>query len=77
MGHIYRSINLANELKSKNEISFLTREQLSYQIFKKKYKSFFVKKSDINREKAIIKKINPNLVIIDKLKERNSTISNI
>ena len=77
MGHIYRSLNLADELKSKNKILFLTREKISYQIFKKNYKTYFVKKSDINGEKLLIKNLNPNLIIIDKLKERNSTISNV
>ena len=77
MGHIYRSLNLANELKNKNKILFLTREKLSYKIFNKKYKTFFVKKEDRDKENVLIKKINPDLIIIDKLKERNTTFNNI
>ena len=71
MGHIYRSLNLANELKNKNKILFLTREKLSYKIFNKKYKTFFVKKEDRSKENFLIRKINPDLIIVDKLKERN------
>jgi len=77
MGHIYRSLNLANELKNKNKILFLTREKLSYKIFNKKYKTFFVKKENRDKENVLIKKINPDLIIIDKLKERNETLKNI
>ena len=77
MGHIYRSLNLANELQKNNKIIFVTREKLSAKIFKKKYKTFFVNKNDITKEKNIISKFDPDLIIIDKLKERNSTISNI
>ena len=77
MGHIYRSLTLANELKKENEIAFLTREKLSSQIFKKKYKTFFVSRNNFIKEKNIIKNFEPDLVIIDKLKERNITISNI
>ena len=77
MGHIYRSLNLANELQKKNEIVFLTREKLSSKIFKKYYKTFFIDKNNITKEKNIIKLFFPDLVIIDKLKERKITISNI
>ena len=77
MGHIYRSLNLANEIKEKNEIVFITREKLSFKNFKKYYKTFFVEKNNILKEKNIIEKINPDLIIIDKLKERNITINNI
>lgn len=68
MGHIYRSLTLANELKKENEIAFLTREKLSSQIFKKKYKTFFVSINNFIKEKNIIKNFEPDLVIIDKLK---------
>jgi len=77
MGHIYRSLNLANEIKNENEIIFLTREKLSFRIFKKYYKTFFVEKQNIPKEKNVIKNINPELVIIDKLTERKITIENI
>ena len=77
MGHIYRSLNLANEIKEKNEIVFITREKLSFKNFKNYYKTFFVEKNNILRERNIIEKINPDLIIIDKLKERNITINNI
>ena len=35
MGHVYRSINLANELKNDYEIIFITREKISFKFFKK------------------------------------------
>ena len=35
MGHVYRSINLANELKNDYEIIFITREKVSFKFFKK------------------------------------------
>jgi len=50
MGHIYRSLNLANEIKEKNEIVFITREKLSFKNFKKYYKTFFVEKNNILKE---------------------------
>lgn len=77
MGHIYRSLNLADEISDKNEIVFLTREKLSFKNFKKYYKTYFVEKKDIKKETIIVKKIDPDLIIIDKLKERNITIKNI
>ena len=77
MGHVYRSINLANELKNDYEIIFITREKISFKFFKKYFKCFFIDRKDIIKEKKILEKIKPDLVIIDKLKERNITINNI
>ena len=77
MGHVYRSINLANELKNDYEIIFITREKISFKFFKKYFKCFFIDRKDITKEKKILEKIKPDLVIIDKLKERNITINNI
>ena len=53
MGHVYRSINLANELKNDYEIIFITREKISFKFFKKYFKCFFIDRKDITKEKKI------------------------
>ena len=69
LGHIYRSVNLAKELKKENyKIIFLTKSNISTKIIPK---IFTVKKikNNLNELQNILNKINPKIIIIDKLEE--------
>ena len=69
LGHVYRSLNLAKELKRKNyKIVFLTKSL----ILKKIIPEIFTIEKSKNKTKDlqnILNKLNPKIIIIDKLKE--------
>jgi spore coat polysaccharide biosynthesis predicted glycosyltransferase SpsG len=69
LGHIYRSVNLAKELKKRNyKIIFLTKSSILTKIIPK---TFTVKKikNNLNELQNVLNKINPKIIIIDKLEE--------
>ena len=69
LGHIYRSLNLAKELKKSNfKIIFLTKSKILQKIIPK---NFTIKKIGNNKKdlQNFLNKFNPKIVIIDKLKE--------
>lgn len=72
LGHVYRTLNLAKELKN-NRIIFLTKSTVLKKIIPKKFivKKIGNKKNDL---KNILENINPKIIIIDKLKENSDEI---
>lgn len=75
MGHVYRTLNLAKRLHSDHNVIFLTKQSASYKFFKKKYKTFFVKKKTNTRK--ILEIIHPDLIIIDKLTEDEKILDDV
>lgn len=84
IGHIFRVINLAECLRD-NEIFFLVEDYGGVKQFfsQKNFKNIFLmrKKGDLNYDVdktiQLIKKINPDVTIIDKYKTRNSYLRKI
>lgn len=72
LGHVYRTLNLAKELKN-NKIVFLTKSTVLKRIIPKK---FIIKKigNKKNELQDILEKINPKIIIIDKLKENSKEL---
>jgi len=76
MGHVHRSINLARELKNqKNKIIFLTKNFRIKKMLPKSYDFILLPKNNLKKEKEIIKKLNIDIAVIDKLEERTSIVS--
>ena len=74
LGHIYRSLNLAKELKKNNlKIVFLTKSPIVKKIIPK---IFTIKKINNNTKELqnFLNKLNPKIVIIDKLKENSNEL---
>lgn len=74
LGHIYRSLNLAKELKKNNvKIVFLTKSPIVKKIIPK---IFTIKKINNNTKELqnFLNKLNPKIIIIDKLKENSSEL---
>lgn len=69
MGHVYRSLNLSNELKKyKHDITFLTNTLPAKKILSKRFKCISLPKIQLKKDK-VLKKINPDIIIVDKLKD--------
>jgi len=74
LGHIYRSINLANQLKKNNfKIIFLTNSIIVKKIVPKSFPVINYK-NNLNELKKNLKKFEPKIVIIDKLKENKKEL---
>lgn len=74
LGHVYRSLNLAKELKENNfKIIFLTKSEMLKKIIPKKFEIKILKKNIKNLEN-ILENLNPKIIIIDKLKENTDEL---
>ncbi len=74
MGHVYRSLNLADFLKkSGHKIIFLTKNQEARKILFKKSPCYILPKRSATKQK-IIQRFKPDIIILDKLKEKTSEI---
>ncbi len=73
LGHVYRMLNLAKELKKDNKIVFLTKSIVLKKIIPKK---FIVKKikNDKKNLQNILDSVNPKIIIIDKLRENSNEL---
>lgn len=76
MGHVYRSLHLANELKKyKHDIIFLTSTLLAKRILSRQFKCLSLPKLQ-SRKNKVFNKFNPDVIILDKLKESSSNLKN-
>ena len=74
MGHIYRSLNLANYLKNRgHKIIFLIKNPSTRKFIPIQYDCYQLDSNNYNKE--LIIKIRPDIIVIDKLKRiiRDST----
>ena len=74
LGHVYRSLNLAKELKNNNiKVIFLTKSIILKKIIPK---SFTVKniRNNKNDLQKILDSINPKIIVIDNLKENSNEL---
>ncbi len=74
LGHVYRTLNLAKELKNNNiKVVFLTKSTILKKIIPK---SFIIKKIKNNKNdlQNILDSINPKIIVIDKLKENSNEL---
>jgi spore coat polysaccharide biosynthesis predicted glycosyltransferase SpsG len=74
LGHVYRSLNLAKELKKNNiKVIFLTKSIILKKIIPK---SFTVKniRNKKNELQKILDNINPKIIVIDNLKENDNEL---
>jgi len=84
MGHIFRMVNLAKYLHE-HEIFFLIEDygNIKQFLLQKKIKNIFLIKKkgnidyDIKKTLQLIKKINPDITIVDKYKTKNSYLRKI
>lgn len=75
MGHVYRSLNLANSLKKAgHKVIFLTANQETRKILVKKSQCYMLPKHYVRSKQKIIRKFEPDIIILDKLKEKTSEI---
>ena len=73
LGHIYRSINLCQELKYNNfQVVFLTKHSVARKILKANTTAKIFCLKNINDRKKLIVQLNPDIIVIDKLKENNN-----
>ena len=74
MGHVYRSLNLGIELKSRgHKIIFLTKNLVVKKILSKNFECKLLPKNPKAEQKLLLK-LNADITIIDKLKEKASNI---
>ena len=74
LGHVYRSLNLAKELKKNNiKVIFLTKSIILKKIIPKSFtiKNISNNKNDLQKNLDII---DPKIIIIDKLKENSNEL---
>jgi len=70
LGHLYRTINLAKELRKKKfQVIFLTRSNMAKKIIPKFFKIVMLNNNSKNSQKNIIQNLHADIVIIDKLYE--------
>ena len=75
MGHFYRSLNLAKEMKKKKiKITFLTKSSIVTKLTPKNISVVKLPKDGHKDQKKIISKLNADIIIIDKLEESSSLI---
>ena len=75
MGHFYRSVNLAINLRKNNhKVVFLTRDSTVKELLPKSFKCQLIKKYSLLKQKKIIDELKSDVIIIDKLKEKTKTI---
>lgn len=71
LGHVYRSINLSNEiLKNNHEILILTKDKIAKKIISKNQPCILYSKLNDKKIKFILESFNPDLIILDKLEEK-------
>lgn len=69
MGHVYRSLNLARELKKyKHKITFLTKTLPAKRIISRQFKCLLLPRLQ-SKKNQIFYKLKPDIIILDKLKE--------
>lgn len=74
MGHIYRTLHLASELKKyKHDITFLTNTVPAKKIISRQFKCMSLPKLQSEKNK-VFGKLNPDIMILDKLKESTSNL---
>lgn len=75
MGHVYRALNLADSLKkSGHQVFFVTVNQEARKILVKKSHCYILPKHSVTSKQKIIQKFKPDIIILDKLKEKTSEI---
>jgi len=74
MGHVYRSLHLANELKKyKHDTVFLTNTLPAKRILSRQFKCLSLPKLQ-SRKNKIFSKFHPDIIILDKLKESTNNL---
>ena len=75
LGHVYRCINLSNNiLKNNHEILVLTKDKIAKKIISKNQSCILYSKLNDKKIISVLKSFNPDLIILDKLQE---TLHNI
>ena len=75
MGHFYRTVNLAFELRKNNhKIIFLTRDPIIKKLLPKSFECKLIKNDSKLNQKKTIEELKSNILIIDKLREKTRTI---
>lgn len=75
MGHVYRSLHLANELKKyKHDIIFLTNTLPAKRILSRQFKCLSLPKLQSGKNR-VFRKLNLDIIIVDKLKETTSNLN--
>jgi len=75
MGHVYRSLNLASALRLySHKISFLTSDLIAKKMISELFSCKYINTKNCNNKKEIIEKINPDIIIIDKLFEKRKIL---
>jgi len=75
LGHVYRSINLANSLlKKKHKVSFITQDGIAKKIISTKHECKFIQKINNVKTKQFLNFYEPDLIIIDKLQENKTNL---
>ena len=74
LGHIYRSLSLAKELKKNNiKVIFLTESIILQKIIPKSFQIEIIR-NNTKDLKNILNSLNPKIIIIDKLKENTNVL---
>lgn len=74
MGHVYRSLHLVNELKKyKHNIMFLTNTLQAKKILSSQFRCMSLPRLQSEKNK-VIRKLNPDIIILDKLKESTKNL---
>jgi UDP-2,4-diacetamido-2,4,6-trideoxy-beta-L-altropyranose hydrolase len=72
LGHVYRSLNLAKELKKRNiKVIFLTESVILKNIIPKSFTIINIKKNNLQK---ILDSVDPKIIVIDKLKENSNEL---
>jgi len=75
MGHVYRSLNLADSLKkSRHKVIFLTVNQEAKKILSKRFHCYVLPKNSRISKQKIICRFKPDIIILDKFKEQTRDI---
>jgi spore coat polysaccharide biosynthesis predicted glycosyltransferase SpsG len=78
MGHVYRSLNLSIILKNDgHDIIFLTNEESTKKIISNSNECKFIKNISQIQLKKYLRKISPDIIIIDKLNETKNNLETL
>ena len=74
MGHVYRTLNLARELKKhKHKITFLTKTLPAKRIISRQFKCVLLPRLQ-SKKNQIFDKLKPDIIILDKLRESKADL---
>ena len=75
LGHVYRTINLSNEiLKNNHQVLILTKDKVAKKIISKNHTCKIYSKLNDKKNLSLLKSFKPDLIILDKLQEQSHEI---